>query len=48
MGAQVALGELAVMAALGLPLIAYLSRSRLLSRLTGAERRGAAGTGAGR
>lgn len=38
MGAQVAVGEIAVMVVLGLPLIAYLRKSRLLTRLTGAER----------
>lgn len=33
MGAQVAIGEVAVMAALGLPLIAMLSKSNLLAQL---------------
>lgn len=37
-GAQVAAGEIAVMAALGLPLLAYLDRSRLPERLVGPER----------
>ncbi len=38
MGAQVAVGEIAVLAVLGLPLIAYLQRSRLLERLLGVRR----------
>lgn len=37
-GAQVALGETAVMTALGLPLLTYLDKSRLLERLVGPEK----------
>ena len=37
-GAQVAAGEIAVMAALGLPLLVYLEKSRLPERLVGPER----------
>ena len=37
MGAQVAIGELAVMVVLGLPLMAYLQKSQLLTRLIGKE-----------
>ena len=37
MGAQVAVGELAVMLVLGLPLMAYLQKSQILSRFLGKE-----------
>ena len=37
MGAQVVVGELAVMLVLGLPLMAYLQKSQILSRFLGKE-----------